>query len=534
MMLLEIGFLGTCLTEKKYKKKQSLINIKLIKDTKHIIFPLGALNKDTKEYVYPAMANKIDNYACPDCNTDLIFCRGIKNIEHFRHNNENNHNPCNRYNKPSETQIHKDAIALMKRILEDNISITVLRTCDSCNETEEYEIPKMTDKSSVKTEYCFNFNGSKKKADVACLYKDKIICIFEIYNTHKINPLERPEPWFEFNANKLMNEVNENKNILQGLTLNCVRIENCDECIKNNIKNKDLREKRLIKLERKVRKRLGQTLFSYPSKKECLDNFINNCKCNNSNDLNFEKEYDVSNKNIFIYKCCQDEGRICDCDNCDNSETNFMCKCECCNFNKGEYFELIKQTNHLRFDFHSTKKYEIENNKKIIETFNDLFKNYRVIIHSYKGTLSALITTLYNYEKFNKYYFTEMFKIINEDTKLPYIRVINYNGEGTIDIIVDIIETIHNFDKIFLVCPKCNKIEKKWISETNLNNKICKSCDIDEYNRIYLNVPFNDKDEIKSLGGKFDGLYKKWYINRDFENPYILSRWNRIIVKPLK
>jgi hypothetical protein len=272
-----------------------------------------------------------------------------------------------------------------------------------------------------------------------------------------------------------------------------------------------MKEKRLIKLEKKVRKRLGQRLLTYPEKKECLNNFIN-CNCNSKkcNCINFIK-----------------------CKNCKLEEINFICDCECenCDFNKNDHIELLKQTDHLRLNFHATDESEIESNKNIIETFNDLFKDYRVIIQSRKGTLVALITTKYNYIQYYEEYWDDIYDIVNESTELPYIRLINYNGEGTINIIVDIIENIHNFEKIFYICFKCNKVENKSILETNINNKICKMCDVTEYHRIYLNVPFHEKDEIKILGGKFDGVYKKWYVERELISNYILSRWKKIIIR---
>ena len=33
-----------------------------------------------------------------------------------------------------------------------------------------------------------------------------------------------------------------------------------------------------------------------------------------------------------------------------------------------------------------------------------------------------------------------------------------------------------------------------------------------EDEKIYLNCPFDDKDECKSLGGRWDGDARKWYI----------------------
>ena len=42
-----------------------------------MMIPLGAINKKTREYVYPKNANKKDEYCCPECDKDLIYTRAI-------------------------------------------------------------------------------------------------------------------------------------------------------------------------------------------------------------------------------------------------------------------------------------------------------------------------------------------------------------------------------------------------------------------------------------------------------------------------
>ena len=42
--------------------------------------------------------------------------------------------------------------------------------------------------------------------------------------------------------------------------------------------------------------------------------------------------------------------------------------------------------------------------------------------------------------------------------------------------------------------------------------------------RIYLNCPFDDKDECKSLGGRWDGDEKKWFITSDM-NAEPFAQW---------
>jgi len=44
---------------------------------------LGTINKLTDKYVYPKIANKKDEYICPECNKDLILVQGDIRVHHF-------------------------------------------------------------------------------------------------------------------------------------------------------------------------------------------------------------------------------------------------------------------------------------------------------------------------------------------------------------------------------------------------------------------------------------------------------------------
>ena len=72
------------------------------------VLSLGAINKITGEYVYPKIANKKDEYVCPECNKELILCQGEVRVPYFRHKVDVN--PCH----PTESQIHKNAKMLLK------------------------------------------------------------------------------------------------------------------------------------------------------------------------------------------------------------------------------------------------------------------------------------------------------------------------------------------------------------------------------------------------------------------------------------
>ena len=87
-------------------------------------FSMGAINKTTNNYEYPKIANKSNKYKCPFCERDVIFKNGKIKQPHFAHYKSGN--PCSYYEKPNETQIHKDAKLLMKTLLDiENVIIVI-------------------------------------------------------------------------------------------------------------------------------------------------------------------------------------------------------------------------------------------------------------------------------------------------------------------------------------------------------------------------------------------------------------------------
>ncbi len=197
------------LTSKYAKFFQSLENpIKPENNNKNIYkLTLGAIDKATGYYVLPCNADKKNKYICPDCSKDLIFKKGEVKAPHFAHYSEKE--PCNYYNHPSESQIHKDAKLLLKSLLEQRKNIIIEKQCYAgCNLTE-YSI-EYSETSKAELEHRFDFNNSKKSADVALLSMDKIKYIFEICHKHTTSPENRPEPWFEFDATELVNNANTN------------------------------------------------------------------------------------------------------------------------------------------------------------------------------------------------------------------------------------------------------------------------------------------------------------------------------------
>jgi uncharacterized protein YkuJ len=165
--------------------------------------------------------------------------------------------PCQHYSHPTESQIHKDAKMLMKTLLENRMDVTFLRRCSCCGCDEEFDIPLVSDSSSIELEYRFEYNDGLKIADVAYIENGELLCIFEVCHTHKTETINRPEPWFEVDALSLIRSVNAD---LPSLKFRCIRDETCEECV----------EKKLFisgkepTLEDFVRAKLGQVIPRQP------------------------------------------------------------------------------------------------------------------------------------------------------------------------------------------------------------------------------------------------------------------------------
>jgi hypothetical protein len=110
------------------------------------------------------------------------------------------------------------------------------------NQYKDINIPKVlveypieyTDNDNIELEHRFDFNNSTKIADVAFLYMNNIKYIFEICHKHKTLSEHRPEPWFEFNAKYLIEDVNTNIH-KETIILQCIRQDQkCIDC-KNHI-----------------------------------------------------------------------------------------------------------------------------------------------------------------------------------------------------------------------------------------------------------------------------------------------------------
>jgi competence CoiA-like predicted nuclease len=395
------------------------------------LLSLGAINKHTGEYIYPKIANKKDEYICPECNKDLILCQGEIRIHHFRHKVDSV-NPCHHYSNPSETQLHKDAKILLKHLLERKNPISFIRNCCCCKKNEEFEIPEISENSVIKLEYRFEYNGIKI-ADVAYIDDDELLCIFEICNTHKTCSENRPEPWFEIKAETLIKIANDNS--LTSLLIPCIRCEKCEVCIETE--NTNLKDNNI---EKYVRVKLGQQIFPTPIEKNC--------------------------ENIFTKKDCE---------------------CDKCKYNEW-YDKEWKKKGHLRINFHA--EYNITNNKKIMELFNEDFIDKKIVIHSHKGGIDAYIISKLSYNKYDYWNYDNM-----NNNMYPYEKIIDMNGKSTVEIIIELIRYCKNVS--FIKKEKIKTIKNNIIKVDN-NRKQQREKEIDND---------DDADAFRSM------RYSKQYSN---------------------
>ena len=215
---------------------------------------MGAINKTTNQYEYPRMALKTNTYSCPDCKKDVIPRKGDIRVHHFAH--YKSENPCIYYERPGESQIHKDAKMALKTILEQDKNIFFIRKCRSCIHADTHDIEKRTEESTIHLEHRFTFNDSRKIADVACLNGTTIKYIFEICYKHKTREDIRPEPWFEIDAVKLLEDINSERFQGDNLELKCIREHSCKKCILKEIEEKE--KERLREIEEKEKERLRE------------------------------------------------------------------------------------------------------------------------------------------------------------------------------------------------------------------------------------------------------------------------------------
>lgn len=169
----------------------------------------GAINKTTYKFVFPHKSLiKSDGFMCCKCGEDLILRAGEINIPHFAHKKSTT---CS----PGESDIHWNAKEILKNVLESGIELVITRGDQiikiKCDNTQIVEV-----------ECAFQYNNRDRRADVAILHESHIEYIFEILCTSRTFAINRPEPWFEFSAEAVINAYKLLGDSTQ-IHLNCVR-----------------------------------------------------------------------------------------------------------------------------------------------------------------------------------------------------------------------------------------------------------------------------------------------------------------------
>ncbi len=214
---------------------------------------MGAINKATNDREPAKFADKKNNYTCPCCERDVIFKKGQIKIPHFSH--KASEIKCSFYDKPSETEIHKEAKILMKSLLDKKIQIQFHRCCSSCEDVDVINF-YYEDNDKAVIEYKFYYNDSNRSADVALINDNNIRFIFEICHKNKTKECNRPEPWFEIDATDFINKINEKSDY----NFQCIREYTCDKCVEEKIKQKQLQEQneqeRLLRKQQELEKKI--------------------------------------------------------------------------------------------------------------------------------------------------------------------------------------------------------------------------------------------------------------------------------------
>jgi hypothetical protein len=306
----------------------------------------------------------------------------------------------------------------MKTLLDKKIPVSFVRNCSCCKKNEEFEIPETSEPSEIRLEHRFEYHGPKV-ADVAYIENGEILCIFEICNTHKTSSENRPEPWFEIDAETLIRIANDN--CLSQIQIPCIRCEKCEDCVE--------KEKKQVETE----KTYNNELLSFSS---FFDTDYDR-KRRNINRLNYYRFNNKNNKKIIHFPLFY-TGNIKD------------------------YHALFKKK--IK-DYIET--YEKQENTKLYKTtMYEYYKNALLNMHNYRG-VSDFIQNEWNRNKIdideaNKlikkddiYNPVKMFKIVNDLIEKNGCKKCNKDGYCICDLTKDELELLYN--NICLVCKGSKK-----------------------------------------------------------------------------
>lgn len=443
------------------------------------MIPVCALNKKTREYVYPKNANKKDEYLCPECDRDVILHQGIIRVHHFVHKPSKT-DSCNYFNHPTESQIHKNAKILLKILLDKKEKISFIRKCCCCKKDDEFEIPEISETSNIQLEYRFEYDGLKI-ADVAYIDNNEIICIFEICYTHKTQSEKRPEPWFEIDALSFIQNANNLNN--SSLQINCLRREKCDDCI----------EFEKEQIEKK--KRATDILYDWFKSGNEIPPFVDgdcgfagiekNAKCEDVDDT-----FDV----IIQYLAGSISRPLY------GSAYNY--------YNEDKYqrfcIRLICGSN-----FYFSKEREF-----VQAGIGVYFVDIDWVLS--QQTIPTRIQYIASLDFYNKSSFENFNKCLKCHHETPlYVKRVNGGISDYKVIAFGCLECGYNKNSEYFDCERCrSKSTKFCVAESNTYDNICINCDVELYSscKIYLSVSFKEKEEAKKLGALWDFKEKRWFM----------------------
>ena len=191
------------------------------------------------------------------------------------------------------------------------------------------------------------------------------------------------------------------------------------------------------------------------------------------------------------------------------SDTLAFCKQNLIDFSLAKN-DLSGEEEFLDFGQNLAKNFEQSwRSNKTARNISDDVKRIRILGPnnlSKRNGYRVIVWKAYEYEGINYFIVLKVDKKL-EDESYPSNQEIK---EAT----AKIEELKPNYNKEFLkkildeVLNKMNEKEGEIINDSPLPE----TSDNDVPKRIYLNCPFADKDECKSLGGKWDNDQKKWYI----------------------
>ena len=216
----------------------------------HKHFDMGAIVRNTSDYVYPSEASKKCEYSCPKCKNPIIFRCGQKNKPHFAHKNKSS---CSYYEHPTESEIHREGKRLIKKLIDNKHKIIVQRKYMCCREIQDDFTLNTYEHITCQEEYSFkNQDNQTRYADVGLLEKGELKYIFEIFNTHKTDEKRQTNyNWCEIDAFKFIDDTINKKNLNDDgvIIMKCIRNVKCRRCLlsscydrlyKNEMKNKQI------------------------------------------------------------------------------------------------------------------------------------------------------------------------------------------------------------------------------------------------------------------------------------------------------